>query len=331
MSSGVDPILYQVAQMYYIDNCSQIEIAQALSLSRPKVSRLLAKARNEGVVQINLTPPLAAGGTDHIETLLKETFHLKNVLVVPSVSMDEGEYLRTTAAAAAKYFSQFIRDGDNIGVSWGYTLLEISKHLPAKCLSYSSIVQICGNLDNADSTNFANEIIRLFCEKMQIHQKLTLPCPVMVENSIIVDLLLHDSKISSIMKKINSVDVAFLNIGVLNENNCLCCTGFLRPEDLTYLQNKKAVGCVCSRFIDASGEIVDNEYDSRTISIGLPALKKARISCACIASERKIPPLIGAIRSGLVNTIAIDGNTAQKLLLYAGEERYSGKATETLN
>lgn len=320
MRSSVDPILYQVAQMYYIDNYSQIEIAQALNLSRPKVSRLLAKARNEGVVQINLAPPLASGETGHVETLLKETLHLKNILVVPSVSSDESENLRTTAAAAAEYFSQFIQDGDNIGVSWGYTLLEISKHLPAKALSNSSIVQICGNLDNADSTNYANEIIRLFCEKMQIHQKSTLPCPVMVENSIIVDLLLHDSKISSIMKEINSVDVAFLNIGVLNENNCLYCTGFLHPEDLTYLQNKQAVGCVCSRFIDASGEIVDDTYDSRTISIGLSALKKARISCACIASERKIPPLMGAVRSGLVNTIAIDGNTAEQLLLYAGKE-----------
>jgi len=311
-----EQILYKVAQMYYLDNDTQADISAKLGLSRPKISRLLARAREEGVVQISLsrTPSSSA---EMLQTRIKERLGLQNVLVVPSVSADEGENLRAVAGASAAFFQQFIKDGDKIGVSWGYTLMEIAKALPIASFPRCTIVQIAGNLDNADSTNFANDIIRQFGERMCIDHKTTLPCPILVENSIIVDLLLHDSKISSIIDQINAVDVAFMNVGMLSENNCLCRTGFVTPEDLLKLQNKHSVGCICSRFIDIDGRIVDDSYNNRTISIALSVLNKVRVSCACIASERKVPALLGAIRGGLVNTIALDSDTAEQLLLCA--------------
>ncbi len=311
-----EQILYKVAQMYYIDNYTQTDISSKLSLSRPKISRLLTRAREEGIVQISLnrTP---ANSAEDLQKCLKDRLGLTNILVVPSVSTEEAENLRAVASASATFFQQFIRDGDKIGVSWGYTLMEIAKALPIASFPKCSIVQIAGNLDNADSTNFANDIIRQFGERMCIDHKTTLPCPILVENSIIVDLLLHDSKISSIIDQINAVDVAFLNVGMLSENNCLCRTGFVTPDDLLRLQNKQSVGCICSRFIDVEGKIADESYNSRTISISLPVLKSVRVSCACIATERKVPALLGAIRGGLVNTVALDSNSAEKLLQYA--------------
>lgn len=314
-----EQILYRVARMYYIENLNQAEISNQLNLSRPKISRLLARAKEDGIVQISLncTPSNTAR---ELEELLKTELGLQNVLVVPSVSADEGENLRAVASSAGEFFQSFIRDGNKIGVSWGYTLLEIAKALPISPFPRSSIVQIAGNLDNADSTNFANEIIRQFGEKMCIDHKTTLPCPVLVENPIIVDLLLHDSKISSIMDQISAIDVAFVNIGTLSENTCLCRTGFVTSEELLFLQSKKSVGCICSRFIDADGEIVDEAFNSRTVGITLPVLKKARVSCACIASDRKVPALCAAVKGGLVNTVALDSNTAEQLLQYAGRQ-----------
>lgn len=308
-----DQMLYKVAKLYYMDNCTQAEISEAFGLSRPKISRLLARAKEDGIVQITLSKPFA-DDYGELESQIQEQLGISNVRVLPTVSSDEGENIRSLAPEAAKYFSSFITNGDKIGISWGYTLLEIARSLPVSSHSNTSIVQIVGNLDNADTTNFANEIIRLFGEKMYIDHKSTLPCPVMVENSIIVDLLLHDSKIGSIMEQINSVDVAFVNVGILSENNCLARTGFISPGDLTNLKNKGAVGCICSRFIDLQGNLTDPNFDCRTIGITLPALKNARISCACIASDRKILPLFGAIRSGLINTVVLDSDSATQLL-----------------
>ena len=181
----------------------------------------------------------------------------------------------------------------------------------------SVILQIAGNLDNADSNNFANEIVRHFSQKLGVKSLNTLPCPVVVENSIIVDLLLHDSKISHIINQVNGVDVAFPNIGVLSEENCLWRTGYISTEELQQLHRSGSVGCICCRFINERGEIVDPSLDERTISIGLEALRSARHSCACIASDDKVPPLIGSLRAGLVDVLAIDSRTAETLLAYA--------------
>ena len=310
-----EQILYQVAHMYYIDDLSQAEISSRLSLSRSKVSRLLARAKEQGIVQVSLSQT-PSNVVCELEELLKDKFGLKNILIVPSVSQSEQDNLRTVVADGARFFQSLIKDGDKIGVSWGYTLLEISKALQVSPFPHSSIVQIAGNLDNADATNYAGEIIRRFGEKMCIDNKTTMPCPIIVESPIIVDLLLHDSKISSIIKQINAIDVAFVDIGTLSEDGCLGRSGFVSLKELLYLQDKKSVGSVCSRFIDAEGEIVDDTFNNRTLSINLPILRDVRISCACIASESKVPALCGAIKGGLVNTVAVDSNTAGRILQY---------------
>ena len=51
--------LYRIAKRYYIDNFSQAKIAVEESISRPHVSRLLAKARELGIVRISVQMPFS--------------------------------------------------------------------------------------------------------------------------------------------------------------------------------------------------------------------------------------------------------------------------------
>ncbi|WP_418704353.1 sugar-binding transcriptional regulator [Anaerotruncus massiliensis (ex Liu et al. 2021)] len=309
-------LLYTVARLYYLDNLNQAEISAEMGLSRPKVSRLLAKAREDGIVNIQISPP-PCGDVHELEERIRARFGLEHVLVTESPYADDKRALADTVRQAAPFFQGFLRDGDKIGIAWGYTLLKLAEHLQEVSMPASVILQIAGNLDNADSNNFANEIVRHFSQKLGVKSLNTLPCPVVVENSIIVDLLLHDSKISHIINQVNGVDVAFPNIGVLSEENCLWRTGYISTEELQQLHRSGSVGCICCRFINERGEIVDPSLDERTISIGLEALRSARPSCACIASDDKVPPLIGSLRAGLVDVLAIDSRTAETLLAYA--------------
>lgn len=308
-----ETIIHTVARLYYQENMSQTEISNRLELSKSKVSRLLAKAKEDGIVRIQIQPPYDTSA-DELTIQIKEKFGIPNVLVVDTPYEDSGMNLNYTLSKAAPYFQSFIQDNDKIGISWGYTLLKMSEELQQGSVSSASIHQITGNLDNADANNFAHEIVRRFAEKLDISVQKTLPCPVMVENSIIVDLLLHDTKISEVMEQVNDIDIAFPNIGTLTENNCLCLSGYISMAQLHEMQNKGAVGCVCCRFIDENGEIVDSSYDSRTISITLDSLRKARHSFMCVTNKDKIPALIGCLRAGYVNVLAIDLLTAEKLL-----------------
>lgn len=310
-----EQLLYTIARLYYLENLNQVEISERLNISRAKVSRLLARARDEGIVNIQITPP-AGANVEELEIRIRNCFHIDNVLVVDSTYEDASMNLQNTIKHAAPYFQSFLRDGDKIGIAWGYTLLKMAENLQNAALPNSAILQITGNLDNADTNNYANEIIRHFSQKLGVKTLNTLPCPVIVENSIIVDLLLHDSKISNVVNQINHVDVAFPNIGVPTEESCLWRTGYLSSCELSKLREQQSVGNVCCHFIDEHGIIVDPSLDERTISINLDTLRSARHSCICIASEDKVPPLLGCLRAGLVNVLAIDSRTAGSLLAY---------------
>lgn len=317
--STSEQLLYKIANLYYIENLNQIEIANSVGISRPKVSRLLKKARDEGIVNIQVNVPDIS--TENLEQLVKKEFGIDHVLVVPSLSDDPSQNLEYTARQAAKFFQKLINNNDKIGVSWGYTLLKISEALVNTQMSDSVILQISGNLDNADISNYANKIVQHFSEKLAVTKMYTLPCPVIVENPIIVDLLLHDSKISNIINQVNHIDIAFPNIGVLSEENCLWRTGYISKSEFHDLYKKGSVGCICSRFIDVDGKIVDTTLDERTISLSTQALKNARYSCVCVTSENKILPLLGCLRAGYVNVVALDTFSANLLLKYASSKK----------
>lgn len=307
--------IHTVARLYYQDNLSQTEIANRLQLSKSKVSRLLAKAREDGIVRIQIKSPYDTN-IQKLSYLIQEKFGIPDIMIVDSPYEDPTMNLNYTLSKAAPYFQSFFREKDKIGISWGYTLLKMVEEFQSASLPSASIHQITGNLDNADANNFAHEIVRRSANKLDISILKTLPCPVMVENSIIVDLLLHDSKISKVMEKVNDIDIAFPNIGTLTSDNCLHLSGYMSMEQLLEIKKKGAVGCVCCRFIDENGNIVDSSYDSRTISINLESLKRARHSLICVTNEDKIPALVGCLKSKYINVLAIDLLTAEKLLAY---------------
>ncbi len=81
VSSEQHRLLYRIAQAYYVDGLTQKEIANRFGLSRPKVSRLLQKGRNNGIISISLLPP--PNGLADLERELERRFCLREVVVVP--------------------------------------------------------------------------------------------------------------------------------------------------------------------------------------------------------------------------------------------------------
>ncbi len=49
--------MFRVAKLYYVDEFKQEKIARKLNISKYKVSRVLKKAKEEGVVKIEVVDP----------------------------------------------------------------------------------------------------------------------------------------------------------------------------------------------------------------------------------------------------------------------------------
>ncbi|MFO7533760.1 MAG: hypothetical protein R6W93_14985, partial [Candidatus Limnocylindrales bacterium] len=92
-------LLVKVSRFYYEDGLNQDAITARLGLSRSKVSRLMAQARETGVVQINVVVP-----EDlflDLESRLEERFGLQEALVVEAQPGDSQRQVSRAGGGAA--------------------------------------------------------------------------------------------------------------------------------------------------------------------------------------------------------------------------------------
>ena len=66
-------LLVEIASLYYEQNKTQEEIAQKMNISRSLVSKFLAKARNEGIIEFTINNQFA-GPYRELEEQLKEMY-----------------------------------------------------------------------------------------------------------------------------------------------------------------------------------------------------------------------------------------------------------------
>ncbi len=275
MSEDNTQRLHDIAEMYYLQDMTQAAIANKYGLSRPTVSRMLSDARDRGIVKIIIANPSLDMGS--VEKKFMERFSLNAVKVIPIPSNDHDLALKVTGREAAHLFAGFLEKDDRIGIDWGHTINEIGRNMPSLSLTNSMIMQLCGNLDNADAFTYATEIIGNISFRLTAKSAFTLPYPVIVDNSIIFEILMHDEKVRANMDLIESCNKLIVNLGVPNETNCLYKSGYLKPADLAMLQTRGAVGSICCHYFNNNGEICDQQLDKRTVSISYESIKKAEL------------------------------------------------------
>ena len=73
-------MIARVAQMYYVENQRQADIAKHLRMSQATVSRMLKRAQAEEIVRTTVISP--SGTYSELEASLRETYGLAEAIVV---------------------------------------------------------------------------------------------------------------------------------------------------------------------------------------------------------------------------------------------------------
>ena len=100
---------YEAASMYYVQGETMEVIAHHLGVSRSTVSRLLARARQEGVVRVSLVQP---GGAGSLEGRMAQTFGVRTHIVPVREGTTEIHRLQQVAAVAATHMVDLTRGPD---------------------------------------------------------------------------------------------------------------------------------------------------------------------------------------------------------------------------
>jgi len=305
-------LLIEIAHLYYEEDLTQNEIAKQLGLSRPTVSRLLKEAKERGLVKILILDPHA--DLLKMEKELAARFKLRAVRVAPTPAPDDLLIKQAAAQEAAGFIPRFLEPGDTIGVSWGSSLYELVRVFPVMPLPGSTVVQLNGGIDSANTRNNALDIVQGLAMRLGA-EAYTLPCPDIVGSPEIRAAFLQDARLARVLELGRSATKALVSIGSPSTESVLVEAGYFRPEDIIALKGKGAVGDICSRYFDCHGQVCDPELDARTIGLSLEELRRIPCVIALAAGVNKGPALLGALRGGYCDILITDAATARDALV----------------
>jgi DNA-binding transcriptional regulator LsrR (DeoR family) len=306
-------LLSKVSKLYYERGLNQQEIADKLHLSRPKVSRLLQQAQEEGIVQITVHSP--PGTFADLEEALETRFGLKEAVVVEVVDAESQDAVsRALGIAASNYFKRNIQDGDIIGISWGKTLNAMVNALSPIETKNVHVVQMIGGLGQSEADEHATSLCRRLTQLL--NSKLTLlPAPGIVDNQAVREAILSDSHMQRVFELFHKITVAYVGIGAPTPDSVVLRDGaIMSQQDIAELKQRGAVGDIALRYFDLEGKLVYSEIDERVIGISLEQLKQIPHVVGITGGPQKEDVVCGVLRGRWINALVTDQITAKRML-----------------
>lgn len=292
-----DDRLRLAARLYYIDGLGQNEVAKFVKVSQAKVSRLLALARERGIVRISVAD--YEPRHTELEAQIRARYGLSTVVVIKALDgLTSTDLRRAVGHFAAATIDALIKPSDVIALAGGRTLHELVQHLPEPRNKALTVVQAMGSVDSNVSAFDAQEVGRILAHRLG-GNFLAMNTPAYIPEKRTRDALLGLPQIQLVHDHLNRAQLALVGLGTL-ENSVFVERGAISPNDIIALKDAGAIGEICGRFFDQRGAECDTPWRDQVMS-------------AEIAQLRKIPQVI-AVVSGNDRSVAIDAAISGQLL-----------------
>ena len=308
----IDPeeqVATRAAWLYFVAGLTQAQIGKKLGLNRTRVNRLLAQARDLGLVQINITGRLAS--CVDLEERLKQRYGLEGATVVPTPP-DQELIPQVIATAAASVLSERMKEGMSVGVGWGRTLRLSIQSVPRRAIEGLSVVSLLGGLTRGSAMN-PHETASHLADLLGA-QCYYVAAPALTDTESTRDLLIAQPMLREIFERGSKVDLAFLSVGEISHTCTMTRVGLVSHAEVDGLLTAGAVGDICAHWIDREGRLVDHSLNRRVVALSPERLQE--IGCVVIASGglAKAEGLRGVLKAGMCDVIITDEKTAENIL-----------------
>lgn len=315
-------LMVKVARMYHERGRKQAQIAQDLHITQARVSRLLRRALQSGVVKtVVISPP---GVHTDLEERLEQRFGLTEAVVVDTMSSDERDIAQNLGAAAASYLESTLLGNETVGISsWSANLLAAATFMRQSSNPVvTNVVQLVGGVGDPRVQIEANRLLTTFAEATGA-TPIFLPAPGLLGSAAARRSLMSDPAVERVSARWSEVTTALVGIGALEPSPLLAQSGNgIAEEDQAKLRQVGAVGDICLRFFDEHGALVDSELHDRVIGIQPAQLMSVPRRIAVAGGLRKIAALRGVLLGGWINVLITDSTAAHELIAdWDGEER----------
>lgn len=295
-------MLHTVAKMHYIGDLSQVQIAKQLGLSTATISRLLQRARADGIVRIEVRDVFAP---DELGQQLARKLGLDRVEVVDVPA--NGALTALAAPLARMLVAADLRPGKVLMIGWGRTVSAVIKAgLPS--LPGVHVVPSTGGMQQHAQHFQSNEFSRRAAEATGgvphfIH------APYLPDAGAL-DFFLADSSVQESVGLWGRIDAAVVGIGQPHRLERSVGGGAASVEpDLAH-----AAGDVVRHYFTRNGQILDWRGEGRMIAVSAQQLRATKLVIGVAAGEAKVPSILGAARAKLVTALITDTRTAECLM-----------------
>lgn len=303
-------ILVKIAQMYYEEGATQSEIAEKIGISRSLVSKLLTKARDEGIVEIIIHDE-HIHQFKNLERKIERLYDLREVVCVESVGKEASK--KQLGEAASEYLHRVIRDGQIIGMSSGTTLNEVAKAINSVQLyPTATVVPLVGGMGNERVDIHSNSIVSKVGNALQSKYEL-LHVPVMVDTKEAREVLIRQPSIRSIFQLAEQSHIAIVGIGGRPEDSTMV-KSYMGSDHLQITTDHEIVGDICYNFINKFGKPVKNAWNDRVIAIELEKLKTIPLIIGVASGLEKVQAIKAALEGSLIHVLITDEATGNALI-----------------
>jgi len=295
-------LMHMVAKLHYESDMSQVEIARKLDVSTATISRLLNKARAAGIVRIEV---IGLSSPENMTADLVQRLGLKHAYVVDAPPNNVLDALRTPLASLLSQAG--LSAGSVLGIGWGRAVREVTlAGLPR--LPGVLTVALNGGMQQAAPHFQITEFVRRAAEQME-GTPYFLHAPY-ISSPELREAFLRDRSVQEIISLWDRLDVAIVGVGLTHEPK--------PSESSTATPGEQALshatGDVLRHYITEAGEILHWEGEERMIAASVEQLRRTPLTIGVAATPEKAAAIIGAVRSGMINSLVTDVNTAQAIL-----------------
>lgn len=301
--------LAKVAYLYYIDGKSQTEISHELGIGRTSISRMLHRARVEGVVSIEI----AGFDTEiyFLESKLKSLYGLQGVEIVQP-GIDE-EIDDAVSQAAAKLIRSKLVNHSRVGISWGRTLSKVVEVMAPRQMKSIQFYPLAGGPSYINARYHVNTLIYEMAKKCHGDCSF-INATIVQENTETAQGIMEAKYFEDIRQSWEALDMAIIGIGGRVDEHNKQWLDMLTTEDFQTLEAYSTVGEVCCRFLDKNGQEIDTDLKERTIAISVAELSKIPETIAIAYGDEKVEAIDAVLKSRIVNYFVTDSRTASQLL-----------------
>ncbi|RWA69504.1 sugar-binding transcriptional regulator [Mesorhizobium sp.] len=295
-------MLHTVAKLHYEAEMSQVDIARQLGVSTATISRLLQRARAEGIVRIEVIDLVTP---EDVTRQLIDRLGLRDAAVIETPSA--GALTALSAPLGGLLKQAQLAAGSVVAIGWGRAVREVIRAGLPRIPGVLTVAATGGMQQHAPHFQI-NEFVRLAAEEFGgtphfIHAPY-------LPSSELREVFLGDAAIRDAVALWDRTDVAIVGVGLPHAINA--------PEASAATPSEQALvhaaGDVLRHYFDADGVLIPWEGESRMIAMSPAQLRAAPLAIGVAASPEKATAIIGAVRAGLINALVTDTKTAQAVL-----------------